>query len=145
MPRPSPNRWPRTLFLSGERSLARKLQEALYAWRLERALGKHRILEIYLNIAEWGPGLFGIRDASRHYFDVEPADLDAQQAAFLALLLPSPVRYHGWYHHRSVETPALRENLELTLERMYYFGYVGPEAFGALRGRELTFAPCGLR
>lgn len=110
----------KNLFLSGERTLARKLKEALIAWRLESDLPKNRILEIYLNIAEWGPGLYGIHDAADHYFGRSPRVLRPEEAAFLASLLPSPRRYHDYYHSRGV-TPgrqALVQDILATMRRM---------------------------
>jgi monofunctional biosynthetic peptidoglycan transglycosylase len=83
----------KNLFLSGERSWLRKGQEAAITWMLEAALSKRRILELYLNFAEWGEGVFGAEAAARHHFGVSAAALDAQQAAWLAAVLPSPRRY----------------------------------------------------
>lgn len=83
----------KNLYLSPEKTVRRKLKEALLAIRLERKLNKKRILEIYLNIAEWGPGIFGIAEAAKFYFNCRPAALTALQAAQLAVLLPAPLRY----------------------------------------------------
>ena len=83
----------KNLFLSGERSWVRKGQEAAITWMLEFALGKRRILELYLNFAEWGEGVFGAEAAARYHFGVSAATLSAPQAAFLAAILPSPRRY----------------------------------------------------
>jgi len=82
----------RTLFLSSERSVWRKLEELRLAWWMERRLGKKRILELYLNVVEFGPGLFGVQAASTHYHGVVVADLLPDQAAGLAATLPSPGR-----------------------------------------------------
>ena len=110
----------KNLFLNSERSLARKLREAILAWRLETDLPKERILEIYLNIAEWGPGLYGIGDASEHYFGRAPRVLRPEEAAFLASLLPSPRRYHGYYHERGVSRnrQALVQDILNSMHRM---------------------------
>ena len=83
----------KNLFLSGERSWLRKGQEAVITWMLESALSKRRILELYLNFAEWGEGVFGAEAAARYHFGVNAASLNASQAAFLAAILPSPRRY----------------------------------------------------
>ncbi len=85
----------KNLFLSGERSWLRKGQEALVTLMLEQALSKRRILELYLNVAEWGEGVFGAEAAARHHFGVGAGALDAEQAAWLAAILPSPRRYRG--------------------------------------------------
>ncbi len=83
----------KNLFLSGERSLVRKGQEAVITLMLETAMSKRRILEIYLNVAEWGEGVFGAEAAARHYFGTSAANLSAAQAARLAAMLPRP-RYY---------------------------------------------------
>ena len=85
----------KNLYLSPERSLVRKLQEAFIALGLETFLDKHRILELYLNLAEWGPGVFGAQAAARHYFHRPAAKLTPWQAALLAAALPSPLRYRA--------------------------------------------------
>ena len=83
----------KNLFLSGERSYARKAQEALITWMLEDRMDKDRILEIYLNVVEWGNGVFGAEAAARHYFGVSAAQLSREQAARLAAMLPNPRFY----------------------------------------------------
>ncbi|MBW3570017.1 MAG: transglycosylase domain-containing protein [Gemmatimonadetes bacterium] len=80
----------RNLYLSEERSGTRKLFEVLLARRLEAVLEKRRILELYVNVVEWGPGTWGIEDAARAYFDASPRSLNPFQAVVLASLLPAP-------------------------------------------------------
>jgi len=83
----------KNLFLSGERTLLRKGQEAVIATMLEATMSKRRIFEIYLNMVEWGENVFGAEAASRHYFGVDAAALGPAQAARLAAMLPRP-RYY---------------------------------------------------
>jgi monofunctional biosynthetic peptidoglycan transglycosylase len=83
----------KNLFLSGERSLARKGQEFIITLMLEAVLDKRRILEIYLNNVEWGEGVFGAQAAARYYFGVDAARLGSFQAARLAVMLPAPKRF----------------------------------------------------
>lgn len=83
----------KNLFLSGERSMWRKAQEAIITLMLEMTLDKRRILELYLNVAEWGDGVFGAEAAARHYYGRSAAQLNAEQAARLAAMLPRP-RYY---------------------------------------------------
>lgn len=83
----------KNLFLSGSRSWLRKGQEAIITWMLESTLSKRRILELYLNVAEWGNGVFGAEAAARHYFGQSASQLSSQQAAWLAAILPAPQRY----------------------------------------------------
>jgi monofunctional biosynthetic peptidoglycan transglycosylase len=80
----------KNLYLSPSRSLLRKVKEAVTALRLDLALPKKRILELYLNVAEWGPGIWGAQAASRAYFGVPASQLDERAAAALAATLPHP-------------------------------------------------------
>jgi monofunctional biosynthetic peptidoglycan transglycosylase len=82
----------KNLFLGTERTLGRKLKEAVLAAKLERALGKRRILALYLNVVEWGDGVFGAEAAARTRFGVSSAELTTAQAALLAAMLPAPRR-----------------------------------------------------
>ena len=83
----------RNLFLSPEKTLLRKLREAVITWRMERVLSKRRILELYLNVVEWGEGIFGIEAASRFYFGKPARDLNPEESARLAAVLPNPRKY----------------------------------------------------
>ena len=83
----------KNLFLSGERSYLRKAQEALITLMLEVVLDKRRILELYLNVAEWGVGVFGAEAAARHYYGISAAALNPDQASRLAAMLPRPQFY----------------------------------------------------
>jgi monofunctional biosynthetic peptidoglycan transglycosylase len=103
----------KNLFLSGERSLPRKGQEAILAAMLEAAMDKRRIFEIYLNVAEWGENVFGAEAAARHYFGVEAAGLDPAQAARLAAMLPRPR-----YYDRNRSSAYLATYSESILEQM---------------------------
>ena len=83
----------KNLFLSGDRSYLRKGQELVIAYMLEFWMTKQRILEIYLNVIEWGNGVFGAEAAARHYFGTTAAQLSPSQAAQLAVMLPNPRFY----------------------------------------------------
>jgi monofunctional biosynthetic peptidoglycan transglycosylase len=84
----------RNLYLSPEKSLLRKIREAIITWKMERTLSKKRILELYLNVVEWGEGIFGAEAASRHYYGKSSSELTAQEAARLASVLPNPRKYN---------------------------------------------------
>jgi monofunctional biosynthetic peptidoglycan transglycosylase len=84
----------KNLWLTPSRSPLRKLREAVLTWQLERCLSKRRILELYLNVAQLGPDVYGVGAASHRYFDTAPGDLDLEQAAQLAAALPRP---STWY------------------------------------------------
>ena len=83
----------KNLYLSSERSMFRKAREALITRSLERHLTKERILELYLNVAEWGRGVYGAEAAARHHFGKSATELTLDEAAWLAAMLPSPQRY----------------------------------------------------
>jgi monofunctional glycosyltransferase len=83
----------KNLFLSSERSLLRKGREALITRSLEQHLTKERILELYLNVVEWGQGVYGAEAAARHHFKKSSRHLTADEAAWLAAILPSPRRH----------------------------------------------------
>jgi monofunctional biosynthetic peptidoglycan transglycosylase len=81
----------KNLYLSSERTAARKVKEAAITYFLERSLTKCRILEIYLNVIEWGDGIYGAEAAAQTYFRKPAANLSPQEAAYLAAMIPSPL------------------------------------------------------
>lgn len=103
----------KNLFLSGERNLLRKGQEMLLTEMLEVLLTKRRILEIYLNSVEWGEGVFGAEAAAQHYFRKSAAQLNAWEAARLAVMLPRPR-----YFEKLPNSPYLAERAEVIVGRM---------------------------
>ena len=105
----------KNLFLSGKRTPWRKGQEALITVMIEKVMTKRRIFEIYLNIIEWGNGVFGAEAAARYYYDTSAAYLDAEQAAQLAAMVPKPR-----FYDRVRYTPLLERRTGIILERMYY-------------------------
>jgi monofunctional biosynthetic peptidoglycan transglycosylase len=84
----------KNLWLSPSRNPLRKIKEAILTWQLERSLDKKKILEIYLDVAEFGPGIYGVEAASRRYFGKSAARLDEREAAQLAACLPNPGRWN---------------------------------------------------
>ena len=104
----------KNLFLSGERSVMRKAQEAIITIMMESVMDKRRILEIYLNVIEWGDGIFGAEAAARHYFGVSAAQLSAPQAAKLAAMVPRPR-----FYDRNRNAPYLLKRAESILLRMH--------------------------
>jgi monofunctional biosynthetic peptidoglycan transglycosylase len=104
----------KNLFLSGERTFWRKAQEAAITVMLELIMDKRRIFELYLNVIEWGDGVFGAEAAARHHFGVSAAELAPEQAARLAAMVPSPRRYgpgqNTAYLQRRTQTLLARMN-----------------------------------
>ena len=103
----------KNLFLSTKRTPWRKLEEAVITVMLEAIMDKQRIFEIYLNIIEWGNGVFGAEAASRHYFQVSASQLTAEQAAKLAAMVPNPR-----YYDRHRDAPGLLRKTDIIMERM---------------------------
>ncbi|HEX6007566.1 MAG TPA: monofunctional biosynthetic peptidoglycan transglycosylase [Burkholderiales bacterium] len=103
----------KNLFLSSDRSWWRKAQEAVITLMIETIMTKRRILEIYLNVIEWGDGVFGAEAAARHHYGMGAASLNAAQAARLAAMVPSPRRYGP-----GQTTAYLARRTEIILARM---------------------------
>jgi membrane peptidoglycan carboxypeptidase len=113
----------KNLLLHREKTIARKLQEVLLTWWIESALDKEHILELYLNVIEYAPGVYGIVRGSEHYFGRSPADLSPAEAAFLACVLPGPKRYHEHYVHGSLSS-SMRNRVRRFLEHMHARGRI---------------------
>lgn len=93
----------KNLYLTPSKNPLRKIREAVITWRVERTLSKKRILELYLNVAEWGEGIFGIEAASIHYYGKQASKLSPEEAARLASVLPNPRKYNPLEKSRYVE------------------------------------------
>ncbi|CAE6728116.1 monofunctional biosynthetic peptidoglycan transglycosylase [Candidatus Nitrotoga fabula] len=105
----------KNLFLSTKRTPWRKAEEAIITIMLEAMMSKRRILEIYLNVVEWGNGVFGAEAAARHYWHISAAKLSAVQAARLAAMVPNPR-----YYDRHREAPGLLRKTRIILARMKF-------------------------
>jgi len=103
----------KNLFLSNDRSLLRKWHEAILTWQMERHLDKPRILELYLNLAQFGPGIFGVQAASYYYWGRPAWRLNLQQAAELAACLPSPTHNNPMRY-----TPVFARRAQSVYERL---------------------------
>jgi len=103
----------KNLFLSGQRSYFRKGQEFIITFMLEAVMDKERIFEIYLNVVEWGNGVYGAEAAARHYYGTSAASLGAAQAARLAVMLPNPRFYDV-----NRGSAYLQQRTELIMRRM---------------------------
>lgn len=130
----------KNVFLAREKTLVRKLQEFVLTWYLERTLGKDAILELYLNVVEFGPGIYGIGPASRFYFGVEPSQLSPAQAIFIATLLPNPVQRSGPFFRGAAGNGTLamvRGHARI----MHHRGLLTDEELAASQIDPLTFRP----
>lgn len=97
----------KNILLHREKTLARKLQEVLLTWYVERMLDKQEILELYLNVIEYGPAVYGIEHASQYYFKRSPSELSPAEAAFFATILPAPKRFHRYYEQGALSHSGL--------------------------------------
>ena len=106
----------KNLWLSPSRNPVRKLKEAILTWQLERQLGKRRILELYLNVAEFGSGIYGAEAASRRYFGKSAADLSDDEAAQLAASL---ARAGATVEHPVLPTGHQLSQADLTIAKQW--------------------------
>ena len=118
----------KNLFLSRDKQIGRKLQELAITFLLESALGKNRILEIYLNIIEWGPDLRGLRPAARSYFGREPQALTPAEMAFLVAIIPGPIKYQSSFAH-GTPGPGLRSLIDELLAKLRSVDAISEEEY----------------
>lgn len=129
----------KNLYLSREKTLARKGREALLTVALEATVPKQRLLEIYLNVVEWGPGLWGIGPAARHWFGKDARALTPKEAAFLASILPNPVLYHSMFARRSVPE-AWEQRVDTVLLRLGETGVLSEEEVARAIAEPIIFS-----
>jgi hypothetical protein len=130
----------KNLFLSRDKRLGRKLQELSLALLLEATLDKGRILEIYLNVIEWGPDLHGLRPATRRYFAREPRDLTPAQMAFLVALIPGPIKYQRSFADGTL-SPRFRPLVDNLLAKLRSVGGLGEEEYRTALAEEIDVLP----
>jgi monofunctional biosynthetic peptidoglycan transglycosylase len=116
----------KNLFLSSERSYIRKIKEFVLVSHLEKEVSKEKILETYLNIIEFGEGIYGIGAAAKHYFGKKPSQLTAKEGAFLAMLLPNPKKYSSSFRDKKL-TPFAKETMTEILNKMAIAGHIKKE------------------
>lgn len=131
----------KNMFLTGEKSLIRKGLEALITAKIEKTLSKKEILERYLNVVQFGKEIFGVKAAAKYYFQKSAADLDPLDSAFLAMLLPSPVKYASSYHKKSL-TAFARKRIHRILTDLNKTGKITDAEYeGSLAKMETYFLP----
>ena len=106
----------------------RKGVEALITMKIEKTLTKKEILEKYLNIVQFGKGIYGIKKAAWFYFKKSPANLDVVESAFLAMVLPSPEKYSQSYYRKDL-TRFARRRITTIVENMYQYKMIQEEAY----------------
>ena len=119
----------KNLYLGEERTLLRKVKEMILAVRIERSLTKRRIFELYLNLIEWGDGIYGVEAAAQRHFGVSAADLDARQSALLAAIIINPRRFSP-----VDPAPRIQRRMRMILSRMKRRGYLSEEEYRVALG-----------
>ncbi len=128
----------KNVLLTKDKTLSRKLQELFLVWYLEQELPKERILELYFNAIEFGPRIYGIGAAARHYFGKKPADLNPLEAAFFSSILPSPKRRYVQYCHGSL-SPQWDRYVRRILTKVHERGRITDEEYAAWSTQPFVF------
>lgn len=116
----------KNIYLENNKTLYRKLKELLVTKRLEQALNKNEILELYLNIIEFGPDIYGVEQAAQYYFKQPASQLNAAQGAFLAILMPSPRKYHFTVFQNQYLEKRHKRKYRRILQDMRFKEYISP-------------------
>jgi Transglycosylase len=131
----------KNVLLTREKTLSRKLQELFLTWYIEHQLTKERILEIYFNVIEFGPGIYGIGRAARHYFGKPAKELAPQEAAFFSSILPNPKRRYVQYCHKEGTLDAKWDAyIKRIMRRMHERGRLTDEEFAHAQETPLRFS-----
>jgi membrane peptidoglycan carboxypeptidase len=128
----------KNVLLSKDKTLSRKLQELFLVWYLEQKLPKERILELYFNAIEFGPRIYGIGMATRHYFGKKPSELTPLEAAFFSSILPSPKRRYIQYCHGSL-LPQWEKYVHRILAKAHERGRITDEEYEPYVTQTLKF------
>jgi len=128
----------KNLFLNHRRTLSRKIQEMFLAWHLEHVTDKKRIMELYMNVAEFGPNIYGVTQAADHYFNKLPYDLNLRESAFLAQILPSPVKRYDNFCS-GFPSDDFNQKIDSLLARMLRLGKIDAFTFDYATNTALEF------
>ena len=120
----------KNVYLTNEKSLLRKVREAIITVQLEKNLTKNEILEKYLNVVEFGPQLYGIGNAAKFYFHKSASSLTPAEGAFLAFLLPNPKTYSGSFRKKHLSKFA-HSQMRVIVDRLFRFGRISEEEHGS--------------
>lgn len=134
-------------FLNRNKTISRKVEEALLVWLIERnrIVSKDRMMEVYLNVIEWGPNIYGIKEAANFYFEQSPSQLTLDQSIFLASLVPHPRSFRYSIDSAGMSKPFLISYYNLMLSKMLAKGHITEQDTtvalkqAALKGRSLQF------
>jgi membrane peptidoglycan carboxypeptidase len=128
----------KNLFLSRDRTALRKLQELLLTFYLESTTKKEYLFELYVNLIEWGPDIYGVHDAAMHYFGRPPKKLTPKEMAYLATIIPGPLLYHRHYERGRVSTKT-NARVQNLLERLNRLGQLSDDELAAAKLEKIKF------
>ncbi len=117
----------KNLYLTKEKSIFRKIREAILASQIEEILTKEEILEKYFNVVEFGPDIFGIKSAAKFYFSKQVSNLSIAEGAWLAMLLPNPIKNHQSFKKGKL-SPFARREITKIIKRLVSFRKISPES-----------------
>nr|WP_262898976.1 biosynthetic peptidoglycan transglycosylase [Hymenobacter piscis] len=136
----------KNVFLTRKKTIVRKVEEALIVWIIEntRLATKERMLEVYLNIIEWGPKIYGVHEAADFYFSKSPANLNLSESLYLASIIPSPKRFRAGFNQYGDLRSSARYFRRLIAQLMARKGYITDEEYQSV-GNSVSFSGRGLR
>ncbi|BDX39297.1 glycosyl transferase [Tenuifilaceae bacterium CYCD] len=128
----------KNLYLNKNKNITRKFEEFLIVWMIENGgiVSKDRMLEIYLNIIEWGPNIYGVKEASNYYFKKDPNALTLQEALFLAYIIPRPTKFKYVFEDESHLKPFMINNFDFVSQKMLEKGYITSEDYSSIHESE---------
>lgn len=129
----------KNLFLTRDRTALRKIQEALLTFHLEASLTKEEIFELYANIIEWGPEIYGLQEAAEHYFAKKPSSLSPREMAYLASIIPGPLLFHVHYEQGYVSRQHSAK-VDSLLERLNRLGNLPEEQLAMAKAQPISFS-----
>lgn len=129
----------KNMFLTRDKTIWRKVKEALTTYQIEKTLNKNEILERYLNVVQFGKNIFGVKKAAHFYFHKSPTELNLVESAFLAFLLPSPEKYSRSYYKKEL-TGFARKRMNFIIKGLYKIGQVNESEYNEAMA-QLSYFP----
>ncbi|MGE0079124.1 MAG: transglycosylase domain-containing protein [Bacteroidales bacterium] len=125
----------KNLYLDRNKNITRKFEEFLLVWMIENLsiVSKDRMLEIYLNIIEWGPNIYGAKEACEYYFGKKPSEVSLREALFLAYIIPRPTKFKYLFEDESHLKPFMQNSFEFVSQKMLTRGYISEDDYSAIQ------------
>lgn len=124
----------KNLYLNRSKNITRKFEEFLIVWMIENnaIVSKNRMLEIYLNIIEWGPNVYGVKEACHYYFNKKPSEINLQEALFLSYIIPRPTKFKWLFENENHLKPFMLNSFELISQKMLKRGYITENDYNSI-------------